>query len=186
VLPVNLGKAEAVRQGFLTALESQPDFIGYWDADLATPLEVAADFRDFLEAHPSLEMLLGSRVKLLGKAIDRRLSRHYLGRIFATAVSVLMKLPVYDTQCGNKLLRTTPAVVEAMARPFVTNWIFDVEIIARLLRYYRQRHLPELELLYEYPVPSWKDVEGSKVRPLDFVRAPLELCKLYWAELRYL
>ncbi|MGE0487999.1 MAG: glycosyltransferase [Vulcanimicrobiota bacterium] len=182
----NQGKAEAVRQGFLKALERQPDYIGYWDADLATPLEVAVDFRDFLDLHPQVELLLGSRVKLLGKSIERHLSRHYLGRIFATAVSVLMNLPVYDTQCGNKLMRTTPTVKEAMARPFVTNWIFDVELIARLLRCYRAQQRPELELLYEYPVPRWKDVEGSKVRPLDFVRAPLELWKLYWAELRYL
>lgn len=182
----NQGKAEAVRQGFQKALQSQPDYVGYWDADLATPLEVAVDFRDFLDCHPRVELVLGSRVKLLGKSIERHLSRHYLGRIFATAVSVLMKLPVYDTQCGNKLMRTTPAVNQAMARTFVTNWIFDVEIIARLLRCYREQNRPELELLYEYPVPRWKDVEGSKVRPLDFLRAPLELWKLYWAELRYL
>jgi len=34
------------------------------------------------------------------------------------------------------------------------------------------------EAVYEYPLPSWRDVPGSKVRPLDSLRAARDLVRI--------
>ncbi|MEA2328409.1 MAG: dolichyl-phosphate beta-glucosyltransferase, partial [Thermoanaerobaculia bacterium] len=45
----NSGKAEAVRRGFVAAMERDVDYIGFWDADLATPFSELTGFLDVLE-----------------------------------------------------------------------------------------------------------------------------------------
>jgi dolichyl-phosphate beta-glucosyltransferase len=178
-LPQNQGKAEAVRRGVLTAIESQPDYVGYWDADLATPLRAIPKFVDLAESRPHLELIIGSRVKLLGRKIERRRSRHYLGRVFATAVSTILGLDVYDTQCGAKLFRVTPVIGAVFEQPFLSRWIFDVEILARLIKARRGAELPQPEeVIYEFPLTEWRDIPGSKLGYGDFVRAAWELYRI--------
>ena len=175
----NRGKAEAVRLGILHALDQfQPDFAGFWDADLATPLDVAYRFLNVFEARPEIEMVFGARVKLLGRDVRRRAIRHYLGRIFATAVSSMLRLPIYDTQCGAKLFRVTSHTRQVFAEPFLSRWVFDVEIIARYLRVYEQDTRRVEEIIYEYPLETWIDVAGSKVRPADFLTAFWDIVRI--------
>jgi dolichyl-phosphate beta-glucosyltransferase len=183
-LPKNRGKAEAVRAGILRALELGADMVGYWDADLATPLEAIPQFQAFLDANPAVEIVMGARVKLLGWQIERRALRHYLGRVFATVASLTLDLPVYDTQCGAKLLRVTPTTAQLFAEPFSTNWIFDVELLARFLRHRRAAGLPVEDAIYEMPLHQWHEVGGSKVHVSDFFRAFFGLGRIYWRYLR--
>jgi glycosyltransferase involved in cell wall biosynthesis len=173
--PQNAGKAEAVRRGMLRALASSPDYAGFWDADLATPLDTVPLFERVFRERPATDVVLGSRVKLLGRDIERRPARHYLGRVFATAVASTLGVNVYDSQCGAKLFRNTGIVRDAFDAPFLSRWIFDVEILARLMR---APTPPLTASLYELPLPVWRDVAGSKLRPKDFVRAIYDLARI--------
>lgn len=177
-LPHNRGKAEAVRLGLLAALETGAAVVGFWDADLATPLAEMQRFCAVLDERPAVELVLGSRVRLLGRRIDRSPVRHYLGRVFATGASLTLGLPVYDTQCGAKLLRVTPELPGLLQQPFLTRWVFDVELLARYAGLARAGGAPIEERVYELPLDTWTDVPGSKVRPWDFVRSGLELLRI--------
>lgn len=179
-LPVNGGKGEAVRLGVLAALKREDcAYVGFWDADLATPLALIADLTSVLVNNPKLAMVFGARVKLLGRNVERRAVRHYLGRIFATVVSVTLRLPIYDTQCGAKIFRVSGETHELFDRPFCSRWVFDVEIIARFIRKRGYDMASVQSAIYEFPLPEWRDVAGSRVRPRDFLRAFFDVLKIY-------
>lgn len=176
------GKAEAVRVGILAGIEQGAGLVGFLDADLATPLWAVDDFLALLRTRPAVEFVLGSRVMLMGRDIQRKAARHYLGRVFATAVSLALDLPVYDTQCGAKILRVTAATASLFAAPFRSAWIFDVELIARYLRLPVAPGEPaRRDRLYELVLPQWHDQPGSKLRWYDFARAMVELVYI-WRE----
>lgn len=175
-LGTNRGKAEAVRLGMLRSIELlQPDFVGFWDADLATPLQAIPDFIAKLKERKRLQMVFGARIRLLGHHVKRRLVRHYLGRIFATVVSIALRLPVYDTQCGAKLFRVTSDLSRILSEPFLSRWIFDVEIIARVIQTAHGDRDAVDEMIFELPLMQWEDVAGSKLHPTDFLRALIEI-----------
>ena len=174
-LPENVGKAEAVRQGLLTAIGSGAELVAYYDADLSTPPEELARLVETLTARDDLHVVMAARVALLGRHIERRARRHYLGRVFATFASLSLDLPVYDTQCGAKVFRVTPSLHSALGRPFRSRWSFDVELLSRLLFPEGPVEPTPLEAVIEVPLRSWKDVSGSKLGPYDMVKAALDL-----------
>ena len=175
----NRGKAEAVRRGVVAAMERNPDFVGFWDADLATPLTELPSFFDIFRTRPEIEMVFAARVRLLGRRISRRPARHYVGRVGATLISSSLGLAVYDTQCGAKLFRLTPAIRKIFEKPFISPWIFDVELIARYVQ--TNGRDAAARAIYELPIMEWHDVPGSKVRALDFLRALNDLRKIHRA-----
>lgn len=176
-LPRNQGKAEAVRAGMLKAHTTWPSaaYIGFFDADLATPLDEAQRLlRSVAPRHPA--MLIGSRVNLYGTTrIQRSNMRHYVGRLSATMVSMSLGLGVYDTQCGAKLFRSD-VIPQLFDKPFISRWLFDVELIWRLLIVMGRERMPHE--LAEVPVSQWDERGGSKVRFSDGLRVPFALWRI--------
>lgn len=205
-LPQNGGKAEAVRAGLQAASagEGAAEVVGFWDADLATPLDAVESFTATLQRRPQTTMVFGARVALLGRNINRLRSRHYLGRIFATLASTALSLGIYDTQCGAKIFRNSPALRRVIAEPFGSRWIFDVELIARFAAL--RRHSPGVpeadpdgcwedgecpeagpplaNQIFEYPLMEWTDIAGSKINLSDKLSSLWELGEI-WYRYRY-
>lgn len=173
----NSGKAEAVRQGMLKmAAESEADFIGYFDADLATPLAEARYMLDRMPKTSKAVMLFGSRVKLLGTTnIHRLWYRHYFGRVFATVVSNMLGLAVYDTQCGAKLFKRE-AVQALFEAPFVTKWLFDVELFFRCTAQYGKEEASHRML--EMNLREWQEIGGSKLGFGFMLKVPFQLLRI--------
>ena len=70
-------------------------------------------------------------------------------------------------------------LAEVFARPFLSRWIFDVEIIARFVQ--RWGRDAAARAVYELPITQWHDVTGSKVKGRDFARALRDLWKIHRA-----
>ena len=178
-LDQNGGKAEAVRAGLHEAIRDGAAVVGYFDADLATPLQAIPQLRQVFAERPERDIVMAARVMLLGREIRRNSARHYAGRAFATCASLLLDLPVYDTQCGAKLFRVNDALEEALEDPFVSGWIFDVELLRRLQIARARRRLSNLAACtYEFALDRWEDVAGSKVKVTDFPAAFFQLGQL--------
>lgn len=174
-LDENRGKAEAVRSGLRTAVDTGATIVGYFDADLATPVAELERLLAVIGKDPQLEAVLASRVALLGHSIQRRLTRHYIGRLYATAASLALGIAVYDTQCGAKLFRVNDALRAALTDPFPDRWSFDVELLARLLYPEAGVTAVEADRILEVPLSEWRDVGGSKLRLVPASRSLIAL-----------
>ena len=160
-LSENFGKAKAVSVGMKKALQVQNyKWIGYWDADLATPLDAVEQFIHYLDyveqGNSEFDVLMGSRVRKMGSNIERKWIRHILGRCIMTLCSFFIApFNYYDTQCGAKLFKNTPQLEAALSNDFRTKWLFDIEFLLRL---------SELKAkAIEIPLQNWVDVKGSKI-----------------------
>lgn len=176
-LEKNLGQGEAVRAGISHALRSDARYVGYWDADLATPLEEIPRFAEVLDRDEHCVLVLGSRRPTATNHVRRKPLRYALGRAFAWTAAGVLRMGVYDTQCGAKLFRRSPETASVFATAFVSRWIFDVEILVRLIRLRGSARAARTSV-HELALHAWRDVEGSKLTPLDFARAPWELLKI--------
>ncbi|QFS83721.1 putative glycosyltransferase YkoT [Roseivivax sp. THAF40] len=177
-LPRNGGKAEAVRQGLIEATARGAAITGYWDADLATPLDAIGDMLRVLNRHDHVEVIFGSRRPLLGHKIERADNRRLVSRICNALARVALRMPIGDTQCGAKMLRATPSLTRALAAPFQAGWLFDIELFSRL-----GTNGTTQAAFYEMPLAEWYEIPGSKVSARAVLRAGVQMLGLI-AEIR--
>jgi dolichyl-phosphate beta-glucosyltransferase len=177
-LDQNGGKAEAVRRGLLAAIgANRSSYVGYLDADLATPPHEMKRLITIMRGSTA-QVLFGARVALLGHEIERSTVRHYLGRVFGTLASIALRLTIYDTQCGAKLFRVTPTLASVLREPFLSRWVFDVELLGRLLAGADSAPAIPVASVWEEPLRAWRDVKGSKLDARQMARALIDLARI--------
>ena len=157
------GKGAAVRRGILT---SRAQYIGYMDADLATPIEMLDVVMPMLGDN---QAIIGSR-HMSGASLAKRQPAHRAvgGMIFhAMARRVLSDLT--DTQCGFKFFAGDLARTAARQLT-IDGFAFDVEML---------RAIDEMGVgIKEIPV-TWTDARGSTLNSLrDGSRAAVDLYRL--------
>jgi dolichyl-phosphate beta-glucosyltransferase len=150
-LPVNLGKGGAVYSGW--DLDCESEWLGLLDADGSIPPHEVVRLLRYLERVDAPDAFFCSRCKILGRTVQRSWRRHVGGRVFATLVSVATGIPVYDSQCGFKLLRRR-CYETIRSRLREKRFAFDVELLVAL----RQSGARVIEV----PI-DWFDVPGSKL-----------------------
>jgi len=160
----NLGKAESVRNGMQYINDNvNSKFCAYLDSDLATSLEECSSLTEYL-TH-DIEFCFGSRILKVGSNIERKKFRFITGRFVATLISIVLSIKVYDTQCGCKLF-TKDLSSELFKTPFISKWLFDVELFFRFFDFAgREKAISSMK---EIPLNEWIDRGDSKVKVTYF------------------
>ena len=164
----NSGKGGAVFRGWREG--AGYGLLAFADADGAVSArEILRAEQHMRSSSPSIDALFGSRVKMLGRTIHRSRIRHYSGRVFATLVSVVGRVPAYDTQCGLKIL-TAAAFKKINPHAQSVGFAFDVELLLLLLKTGQR--------VVEFPI-DWEDIAASKVHLLrDSTRMAREVFRI--------
>ncbi|MRH99822.1 response regulator [Kriegella sp. EG-1] len=171
----NGGKAEAVRQGMLHLYEDeQYDYLGFLDADLST------DFRDFDDLVKTLDesnykIVSGSRMSRMGADITKESARKIISMTINLIIRSILKMPFNDTQCGAKIMERD-IIPLLFTKPFITKWIFDVEIFMRMRKHYGKAKVQQL--ICEQPLKRWIHADGSKLSMKDSVKIVGQLAKI--------
>jgi glycosyltransferase involved in cell wall biosynthesis len=173
----NLGKAESVREGIMAgAAWKDFELTGYFDADLATPLEEISWLLQHFNNDPELLMAFGSREKTDQNIIHRNPVRHAIGRVYAAFLTQTLRLDIYDTQCGAKFFKTQVAL-ELFKKPFIDRWLFDVEVFCRLKKLYRR---DTRSMFKEVTLREWSEKGQSRIRFVDLLFLPVQTTRIFF------
>ncbi len=150
-LPSNVGKGAAIRAGMSIA---RTPLVAFADADMAIDPE---HIPQFVKALEDCEVAIGSR-RLDGSRAEADTKRRRLERrTFNLLVRALVGVHYQDTQCGFKAFQT-PVARLLFHLASTDGFAFDVELL---------NISDKLGLrVSEVPV-AWKNVRGSRIRPLS-------------------
>lgn len=160
----NGGKGEAVRQGMLHLVKDpQLDYLGYLDADLST------DFKDFDDLVRTIEtsdfkIVSGSRIARMGADIHKESAREIISLTINFIIRKILGMNFKDTQCGAKII-SRDLVKIVFKDPFLTRWLFDVEIFKRMGNIYGKKMATAM--ICEQPLKRWIHADGSKLSMKD-------------------
>ncbi len=145
------GKGSAVRRGFSTG---RSRYVGFMDADLATPIETLDEVMPLLRAGAT-SVIASRNAPGARRAVPQGLLRRTGGCVFRAAARTVLP-GVADSQCGFKFFlgRAARAVLPECQ---VDGFSFDVELLGRLQRVGHG--------IVEVPV-VWTDAAGSTFSPL--------------------
>ncbi|MDT0276276.1 glycosyltransferase [Blastococcus goldschmidtiae] len=158
------GKGAAVRRALL---RSRSRFVGFFDADLATPVETLGTVMALLQSGATA--VVGSRHAPGACFVEHQPATRRLGGAAFRVMARSLVSDVHDTQCGFKFFDRA-ALVPALATCRTTGFAFDVELL---------RHLQDAGAeIVEVPV-AWSHADGSSFSPwrdgMSAFRAVLQL-----------
>lgn len=170
----NGGKAEAVRAGMRFAFTlPESAAIGFVDCDGSFPTSEITRFAELFRVETSsFDAVWASRN---GASTENTQQPPLVRRLASIVVSWIIHygnptMPS-DTQCGFKLFLPTTKLRAALAIPFQTRWLFDIELFHRI---------PGLRIREEALI-SWTDVPNSRIstsQSIEILKQLLTVLKL--------
>ena len=168
----NGGKAEAVRLGMLHMAEyTDLDYIGFLDADLSTDL---TDFDDLVKTIETsdFKIVSGSRISRMGANIAKESAREIISLTINYIIRKILRMNFKDTQCGAKIM-DKEVIKIAFNEPFITKWLFDVEIFMRMKKHFGAEKANAF--ICEQPLKRWVHADGSKLSMKDSAKIVFQL-----------
>lgn len=158
------GKGFAVKQGFLKALQSNYDLIGFVDADLAT---TPPYFYELITKIDGFDGAIASRYAKGARVWPQRpFVKRIGGKIYNWILRQRCNINVRDTQCGAKIF-TYDTIKKVAPLMQDEGWAFDLELIY-LTRLFDKK-------VCEVPT-TWSDMPGSHLSisgcTSEFISAP--------------